>query len=249
MNTEDFGYKMARCAGIAYLDGKEAKPKYKELGYTGHRFFDTEGAQCHVAWNKEILTIAFRGTEVKELSDVKADLNVDSVKAEYFHGNVHEGFQTEVDKLWNIIVTYVMKNKKDRTIFVTGHSLGAAMATIVAARFYKLKFKLGGLYTYGSPRVGNKKFRDALGVNHYRFVNNSDDVTKIPFYHWGYRHHGNLRYINSKGKVKIGTDVWKRTLDRLKGRWQGFKNKNYFDGISDHSVDKYAAHLSDYTEV
>ena len=247
MKSELLGYKMSECAGIAYLDGKEAKPKYKELGYTGHRFFDIKGAQCHVAWNKEILTIAFRGTEVKELSDVKADLNVDSVKAEYFHGNVHEGFQTEVDKLWNIIVTYVMKNKKDRTIFVTGHSLGAAMATIVAARFYKLKFKLGGLYTYGSPRVGNKKFRDALGVSHYRFVNNSDDVTKIPFHHWGYRHHGDLRYITHDGNVEVDTNIWRRMWDRLVGRWDGIRNKDYFDGLSDHSIDNYSKNLDGYT--
>jgi hypothetical protein len=70
----------------------------------------------------------------------------------------------------------------------------------------------------------------------------------MPFYHWGYRHHGELRYINHDGVVELGTNVWRRTLDRLKGRWSGFKNKNYFDGLTDHSITKYADNLLEYIE-
>jgi hypothetical protein len=29
---------MAQCAQIAYMDAKEAKPHYKKLGYTSHKF-------------------------------------------------------------------------------------------------------------------------------------------------------------------------------------------------------------------
>ena len=122
------------------------------------------------------------------------------------------------------------------------------MATIVAARLDNANFKIDGLYTYGSPRVGNESFKNSLDITHYRFVNNSDDVTKMPFYHWGYRHHGELRYINSKGVVVLGTNVWRRAWDRLKGRWDGFKNKDYFDGLSDHSITGYADNLLEYTE-
>jgi triacylglycerol lipase len=123
------------------------------------------------------------------------------------------------------------------------------MATIIAARLNTANFIVDGLYTYGSPRVGNESFKESLDVPHYRFVNNSDDVTKIPFYHWGYRHHGDLRYINSDGVVELGTNVWKRFLDRLKGRWDGFKNKDYFDGLADHSITGYADNLLEYVEV
>jgi len=251
-STTTFGYKMAECAGIAYLDGKEAKKEYKKIGFTGHKFFDIDGAQCHATYNKGYFVLAFRGTEVNEFSDIKADLNVDSVEAKYFYGRVHEGFEKEVDKLWTVIRDYVIKQQKGRKFIITGHSLGAAMATIVMSRLRKAGFIIEGLYTYGSPRVGNDKFRDSLeklGVQHYRFVNNSDDVTKIPFYHWGYRHHGDLRYINSKGVVELGTNVWKRAWDRLKGRWDGLKNKNYFDGLSDHSIAKYSESLKSYVEI
>jgi triacylglycerol lipase len=242
-----FGHKMSKCAGIAYLDGKEAKLKYKELGFTKHKYFDKNGAQAHATYNDEYFVLAFRGTEVKSWSDIKADLNVDSVTAKFSYGKVHKGFEKEVDKLWTDIRDYVLKQCKDRKLIITGHSLGASMATIVAARLKTTGWNVNGLYTYGSPRVGNESFKKSLDIPHYRFVNNSDDVTKMPFYHWGYRHHGELRYINSKGVVELGTNVWRRSLDRLKGRWSGFKKKDYFDGLSDHSIDNYSKNLDGYT--
>ena len=45
--------KMAEIAELAYLDGPEAKPKYKKLGYTTHKFVEVNGAQCHIISNKE----------------------------------------------------------------------------------------------------------------------------------------------------------------------------------------------------
>ena len=248
MKKESFGLIMAQCSSIAYLDSKEAKSGYKELGFARHKYFDVDGAQAHVAYDKEWMVLAFRGTEVKSWSDIKADLKVDSVTAKYSFGRVHKGFEVEVDKLWPTLRDYVLKQRKGRRLIITGHSLGASMATIFAARLNHYNVTVDGLYTYGSPRVGNDKFRDSLEVEHYRFVNNSDDVTKMPFYHWGYRHHGALRYINSDGDVEIGTNVWRRALSRLKGRWDSFKSKDYFDGFSDHSIVGYVSNLVDYVE-
>ena len=237
MKRIDFGWRMAKCSEAAYMDGKTAKPLYKGLGFNRHKYFDKNGAQAHAAYDNEWFVLSFRGTEVKSWSDIKADLNVDSVNAKYSYGKVHKGFEKEVDKLWVDIRDYVLKQCKDRKLIITGHSLGASMATIIAARLKTTGWNVNGLYTYGSPRVGNESFKKSLDVQHYRFVNNSDDVTKIPFYHWGYRHHGDLRYINSDGVVQLGTDVWKRFLDRLKGRWDGFKNKDLIQNLTQKYLD------------
>ena len=40
----------------------------------------------------------------------------------------------------------------------------------------------------------------------------------------------------------------RRVLDRLKGRWDGFRNKDYFDGLSDHSITNYVDNLVEYAE-
>lgn len=80
-----------------------------------------------------------------------------------------------------------MQNKK---LYVTGHSLGGAMATICASRLSAQGMNVEGLYTYGSPRVGDGEFVANLKVNHFRFVNNNDAVPKVPPQVFGYRHHG-----------------------------------------------------------
>ena len=120
------------------------------------------------------------------------------------------------------------------------------MATLAASR---AETHVDSLFTFGSPRVGNSKFVDALCyLPHFRFVNNSDAVTKIPFHHWGYRHHGEVRYIDSEGNVTSESSMWSRFWDRIKGRIDGLLNKNYFDGVTDHSIAHYRDNLQKYTE-
>jgi hypothetical protein len=93
------------------------------------------------------------------------------------------------------------------------------MATLAASR---AETHVDSLFTYGSPRVGNEKFVSSLSyLPHFRFVNNADTVTKVPFRHWGYRHHGELRYIDAKGDVDAKSHVWSRFWDRIIGRLDG----------------------------
>ena len=42
--------------------------------------------------------------------------------------------------------------------------------------------------------------------------------------------------------------MWSRVWDRIKGRIDGLLNKNYFDGVTDHSIAHYRDHLQKYTE-
>jgi len=71
MNKESLGWKMAKCSEFAYLSGKDAKPNYKKLGFSRHKYFDKSGAQAHATYNDEYFVLAFRGTEVKSWSDIR----------------------------------------------------------------------------------------------------------------------------------------------------------------------------------
>ena len=62
-----------------------------------YKFLDNDGAQCHIFNNQENLIIAFRGTEPKQFSDVKADLLAIKRKSKT-EGRVHMGFKTELRK-------------------------------------------------------------------------------------------------------------------------------------------------------
>ena len=230
----------AQLAALAYEDGAEAKPKFKELGYTsGHKFLEDRGAQVHVAWNKEDLVICFRGTEPGEFSDLTADLNAFPDKAYNGHGLVHNGFQEEVNKVWDDILPYIEKHSTGRNVYICGHSLGGAMATIAASRLGDM---VTCLYTYGSPRVGTRKFVQSITCNHYRHVNNNDIVPKVPFAFLGYRHHGDLQYINFYGNIRKMT-YWQRVKDGWRGRIAAWKKRQPFDGARDHSMVNYVKYL------
>jgi triacylglycerol lipase len=232
-------HHMATLAQIAYMDKAEAAPKIKKLGYTSHYFFDDDGAQVHIVWNRDDIVLCFRGTEPDEFSDIKADLNAIPRKAKS-GGWVHMGFQTEVDKVWDEITTVLAKHGEGRDLYITGHSLGGAMATIAASR---LKTKTKALYTYGSPRVGTRSFVKSFNTPHYRHVNNNDIVPKVPFALIGYKHHGTLRYINYYGNIRK-MSTWQRMKDGWRGRITAFKKKMPFDGAYDHGMNYYV----EYTE-
>ena len=187
--------------------------------------------------------VIFRGTEPKQWSDVKADLNAFKRRGRYKHGYVHSGFQGELDKIWDELDTE-LSVLEDRNIHVTGHSLGGAMATLAAKRISEEYDNVHCLHTFGSPRVANRQWCKSLEVPHYRFQNNNDVVCKVPFWMMGYRHHGTNVYMNYKGKV-VKYKWWRRIIDNLRGRLRALFKFQLFDGIYDHNISTYASRLKD----
>ena len=231
-------YLMAILSGVAYKEPKDANKTIEKYGFHNHRFIDKHGAQCYIIWNDINAIICFRGTEPKETSDIKADLNAIQRQGMHNTGDVHAGFQGEINKIWDDL-NFTIADIQDRDIYITGHSLGGAMATICAKRLEEEGLHPHCLYTYGSPRVGDKKWVKTLDVKHYRFQNNNDVVCKVPFWMMGYRHHGNNIYISYNGKVAKMT-VWRRFLDSLLGRMRAWSKLQFFDGIFDHDISTYA---------
>ena len=227
-------HQMAKLSEAAYLDKKEAQALKKDLGYTGHKFFENDGAQAHAFWNKEEYVLAFRGTEPDEITDLLADLNA-IPRGAMTHGLVHSGFRGELDKLWDDIVKHHGAGHQNKTFYITGHSLGAAMATIATSRFEE-EVKVQQLTTFGSPRVGTRKFVKNIETPHVRFVNNNDIVTKVPLFIMGYKHHGILQYINFYGNVRKLT-----TWQMIKDKWRGWKS-GILDGAMDHGMANYVKH-------
>lgn len=226
-------HEMAEHAQAAYLD--DASEHFKKYGKVKYEFIEDDGAQCHIAWDKDEIILAFRGTEPDEFSDIKADLNALPDRANNGHGLVHNGFQEEVNKVWDEVMKVLNKELKNRRLYICGHSLGGAMATIATSR---LTGKVTCLYTYGSPRAGTRSFVKSFNTPHYRHVNNNDIVPKVPFAFLGYRHHGTLRYINFYGNIRK-MSYWQRIKDGWRGRLAAFKKKVPFDGAYDHGMDYY----------
>ena len=179
LNFKDRSLLFAKLSKIAYSNIKKATSQAKKLGFTTVEFYDKQGAQAYRFMNKTDLIIACRGTEPTQWNDISADLKAIPVMAETV-SRVHKGFKEEVDELWPMVCEDIdRKVNLKKNLWFCGHSLGAAMATIMASRCYHCEGipNPHELYTYGSPRVGWQRYCVSLGVRHMRWVNNNDIVT------------------------------------------------------------------------
>ena len=158
---------------------------------------------------------------------------------------VHQGFKAEVDELWPAISEDInRKANLGKTLWFCGHSLGAAMATIMCSRCMH-DVELNDpveLYTFGSPRVGWRGYIKSLNVTHHRWKNNNDIVTTVPLWAMGYVHHGTQHYLNAYGNYRkpTGWQLWK---DKWRGIWMGLK-QGKIDSFGDHSMVEYIKHIS-----
>tara|TARA_R100001377_G_scaffold25616_1_gene13896 strand:+ start:163 stop:924 length:762 start_codon:yes stop_codon:yes gene_type:complete len=247
MSLQEQSLLFAQLASLAYSDEKQVKKEAKGFGFTKVKFYDNGGAQAYRFENKTDIVIACRGTQPTEFNDIKADLKAIPVMAETV-SRVHHGFKVEVDELWPFVSAGLLAVRGSMPqLWFCGHSLGAAMATLMASRCMHEEILMNPvrLYTYGSPRVGWRKYTKSLGIEHHRFVNNNDIVTRVPMRIMGYIHHGTEHYINSNGDMVVGYKSWRRFQDRIKGMWMGLK-KLSIDNFSDHSMVNYIEHIRNW---
>ena len=176
-----------------------------------------------------VVIIAFRGTEFSVWKDILADVSrVQTSLSSHpgsgldngLWGSVHSGFLNawlEVveagEAQLRALNQTAESNGQTLDVYVTGHSLGGALATLTMARLLEAKdqgsnLKLRALYTVGSPRVGDSIFArrfNALtskhGVVSARIRNANDIVTFLPTV--GYEHIDELSTL-SDTNIEVG---------------------------------------------
>ncbi len=248
-NTQKFSKKnafaMAQAAKLAY--GEKAHIRKKVLNiwkFNKCQFFDSiDGTQAFAACNNKLVILSFRGTEPNKIKDWITDINFDLVNGP-LNGMVHEGFYTALSNVWKSIEIVIesMSNSWTKPIWVTGHSLGAALATLAVALLIEKERPVKGLYTFGQPRTGNNDFARNFNFEFkpfaFRFVNNNDIVTRVPTREMDYSHIGTFKYFTSNQKLVSDINYWNRLLDRVQGRIKNIL-KWTPDGIGDHDMSNY----------
>jgi len=209
---------------------------------------------CHPGDGRPFAILAFRGTE-KNYIDILTDIIIlrsklpDVEDKEYGEGAffAHAGFLQAFQQVWGSALPDAICNHLEASewvgprgvsdiihekvrpqqlpLFVTGHSLGGAIATLAAYHAVSYHPDIY-LYTFGSPRVVNRvlsrKISDTLKGRSFRCVHGDDIVPRVPPL-LNYTHIQDLVYFDpAKGRIAAQDHmknnlvvIWLLLLDAL----------------------------------
>lgn len=197
-----------------------------DAGYQGSICLDQHGTQCFIAEHADYQVVVFRGSE--EVHDWLLNLDVGRSETD-----IHSGFEgallTVIDSLESVL------SDSDKPIYVTGHSLGAALAVILVDYLkreygFNLFSRVMAVYGYGCPRVGGMLFKERYPLSQatWLHVNNSDVVTRIPLAHPEF-------ILNLISKISFVKE-WLPLLNYFPGGYRHVGQCHYFDRFSRYHV-------------
>ena len=159
---------------------EETKSKINSPGFTIEKIYNNEdtGTQAFIISTNEYLVLVFRGTESDSFRDLKTNFEAKKIPCST-GGRVHEGFKRAFESVSAAIQKDLNNNYPTDVLFITGHSLGGALATIASKRLTH-KGDIAACYTFGSPRVADEDWSRGIEIPIYRVVNAIDCITMLP---------------------------------------------------------------------
>ena len=230
----ELAYSLAVIAGWSYSDGQTLSNKLQYFGLpfntvhgmrvVNEPMFIVASAYFVRSECGRVGVLSFRGTEPTSANNwlTDADVSLRPISG----GRVHSGFYTNLQAIWDDVVVRVTraienqdgadldvggsdgrkKREPLRALYITGHSLGGAMATLAAAKIHEdaeiPPSLVKGVYTFGQPAVGDPSFgrqcERRFGDVYHRHVYREDVVPHLPPISTGdYAHFGLERHSSS----------------------------------------------------
>jgi triacylglycerol lipase len=192
---------LCEASALAYLPAAAGKATFKDLLGLDATLFSVDNTQAWLATDDANIVVAFRGTEspttIDGLKDILLtdamnllvvpegrlghDLAAAGVAARF-----HKGFADAIAEIWPPLSEAVEAEfkRQDRPVWLTGHSLGGALA-LYAAWLLKRRFiPVHEVCTFGAPMIGNKAASEAFNREFagkiFRYINGRDPVPKLP---------------------------------------------------------------------
>lgn len=260
---------------IVNYDPQQEKQKLIEnadfLGMQLVKTFDTNGTQAILLENETSIFLGFRGTEPTSIKDIRSDTKATTIVCES-SGKIHSGFSEAFNQIAIEVQQTLDKEEfSKKPLFITGHSLGGALATIAAKKLTH-NGGIAACYTFGSPRAGDIDWFTNIKTPIYRLVNAADPVTMLPpgsevigLLAWGskfipyigrpirswllskfdgYYHGGNMRYLtNCTNKGYSQTKLLYSVSFIFRAKAFIFKKMPWSKILADHSISIYRKKL------
>lgn len=206
------------------------EPWFKKMSWPDTQLYIARNASCDIA-------VVFRGTDRTKLRDLITDLTFRQDSG--FHGGFLLAYASVDAKLKATLAQVV---HKDARVYITGHSLGGALAPIAAYALAPMLKGLGVptqnivLYSFAGPRAMNANRAGELGTlvpHHFAVANKDDIVTHVPLASLGFEHIPNMRVFYPRRAMiaESGSQYQQATLGPLT------------PGFEAHYQDEYTARI------
>ena len=193
-------YSLGIISKFVYESDNQIKSIAKKWQFDNCSVWSSDYLKSVIMYDDKKLIIGFRGTHhdvnwLKNLNVLTHELTVGTKSLK-----VHQGFYSSVQTLWTVksstdymknVISDYLQQYPDNNIYITGHSLGGAMASI--CYFFLLNLELENielkankiaLYTYGQPLwCKGDSSQEAVSLfkdNYHRIINYLDLVPQVP---------------------------------------------------------------------
>ncbi len=200
-HTWTHGHYLARACELAYRDAEPGAAAYLAELNLQSRLISRDNTQVWVCENANSIVLAFRGSQsptsidgfkdwlltnarnflVLPEGEIGTDFAAAGVGARF-----HRGFMGALAEIWDPLLAGVEQalQRGQRPVWVTGHSLGGAIALLAAWRLHRHFVPVHEICTFGAPMTGNAAAAEAYHREFpgkiVRYVDYSDMVPKLP---------------------------------------------------------------------
>lgn len=218
--------------------------------------------QCLVIREPDRVTFAFRGTDDNRgwMKDAEIEFHRYALPGGFLIG-IHSGFFSTVDAIFSKLSAIATQSKSaGRSIFVTGHSKGAAECAVFACRlFWEVGIRAEPIYDFGQPRVFNREGAAAFertGLTLWRVIDEADVVCRIPlatmssrapFLEWYYSV-GQTAFFDRWGNLEENEPSFAHIISDIACIVSEAK-RHQMALVNDHSVALYIDRLNAYTKM
>lgn len=274
---------LATCCGYAYGDKEVVTTMLARLGLEKTNIAEVTmsvdamllRSTAYIVQSRDgrVVILCYRGTPPLDLISwaMDAEIEPDQIdigrKGDPLRGDVHGGFYRNVRATRFEVVKALLKAAKGQPItgsggavkplqalYITGHSLGGAMALLMGimlrktqpgTEYKKLADKMKAIYTFGQPMVASPQLADDLQQDRFfrdnlvRYIYNKDVIPQLPpigsYAHFGqeYQYHVNGGYWHHNERMMAQlTDrqAWLDVLSTLTSLWRPARAVALFEG-------------------